>query len=95
MCHLRGLVQLHMNAADRAKECFIEALSIDVKCYESFEALVNGNMLDVQEGERSHPQVWICERHTTLRAPPSSQSGIWCRVWHSGSTRPRMPSSSG
>jgi len=52
MCHLRGLVQLHLNAADRAKECFMEALSIDVKCYDSFDALVSGNMMDVHEGKR-------------------------------------------
>lgn len=51
MCHLRGLIQLHLNASDRAKECFLEALSIDVKCYDSFEALVSGNMMSVREGE--------------------------------------------
>lgn len=45
-------MQLHLNSMDRAKECFIEALSIDVKCYESFDALVSGNMMDVQEGEQ-------------------------------------------
>ena len=55
MCHLRGLVQLHLNASDRAKECFLEALSIDVKCYDSFELLVSGNMLDVQEGNSPFP----------------------------------------
>lgn len=43
-------MQLHLNAADRAKECFMEALSIDVKCYDSFDALVSGNMMDVNEG---------------------------------------------
>lgn len=51
MCHLRGVIQLHLNAAERAKECFLEALAIDVKCYESFETLVAGNMMDVNEGE--------------------------------------------
>ncbi len=29
----------------------MEALSIDVKCYESFESLINGNMMDVNEGK--------------------------------------------
>lgn len=51
MCHLRGMVQLHLNAVDRAKECFLEALSLDVKCYESFEQLVGGNMMDIEEGQ--------------------------------------------
>ena len=44
------MVQLHLNATDRAKECFLEALSLDVKCYDSFEALVSGSMMDVNEG---------------------------------------------
>ena len=44
------MVQLHLNSIDRAKECFLEALSLDVKCYDSFEALVNGSMMDVNEG---------------------------------------------
>jgi anaphase-promoting complex subunit 6 len=29
----------------------MEALSLDVKCYESFEALVGGNMLSLDEGK--------------------------------------------
>lgn len=49
MCHLRGLIHLHLNASVKAKECFLEALSLDVKCYESFESLVDGNMLMVDE----------------------------------------------
>lgn len=50
MCHLRGVVHLHHKATDKAKECFLEALSLDVKCYESFEALVGGHMLEPEEG---------------------------------------------
>lgn len=53
LCHLRGLIQLHLNDHERAKECFMEALSVDVKCFESFEALITGNMLGVDEGPRT------------------------------------------
>ncbi|KAI9627983.1 hypothetical protein KEM48_011921 [Puccinia striiformis f. sp. tritici PST-130] len=40
-------------ALDRAKLSFLESLAIDVKCYESFEALVGGNMLEPEEGNNS------------------------------------------
>ncbi|EGF97822.1 uncharacterized protein MELLADRAFT_84205 [Melampsora larici-populina 98AG31] len=49
MCYLRGLVHLQNKSLDRAKECFLESLALDVKCYESFEALVGGNMLEPEE----------------------------------------------
>ncbi|EJD43522.1 TPR-like protein [Auricularia subglabra TFB-10046 SS5] len=49
MCHLRGLLMLKMNRTDKAKECFLEALTLDVKNYESFEMLVNGEMMTVDE----------------------------------------------
>ncbi|GAA98873.1 uncharacterized protein L969DRAFT_88912 [Mixia osmundae IAM 14324] len=49
MCHLRGLVHLHHNATDRAKQSFMEALSLDVKCFESFEVLTSGSMMTPDE----------------------------------------------
>ncbi|KAH9448926.1 hypothetical protein Pst134EA_028215 [Puccinia striiformis f. sp. tritici] len=49
LCYLRGLIHLHHKALDRAKLSFLESLAIDVKCYESFEALVGGNMLEPEE----------------------------------------------
>ena len=54
--HLRGLIHLHQGANDLAKEAFIEALSRDVKCFESFEMLVNGEMMTHDEGEYTFPQ---------------------------------------
>jgi anaphase-promoting complex subunit 6 len=50
MCYLRGLLMLRLNRADRAKECLLEALALDVKCYEAFELLVGGEMMGVDEG---------------------------------------------
>ncbi|TDL19901.1 TPR-like protein [Rickenella mellea] len=49
MCHLRGLLMLKLNRAETAKECFMEALTLDVKCYEAFEQLVSGEMMTTDE----------------------------------------------
>jgi anaphase-promoting complex subunit 6 len=50
MCHLRGLLMLKTNRSEQAKLCFMEALALDVKCYESFEQLIGGEMLGPDEG---------------------------------------------
>lgn len=50
MCHLRGLLMLKLNRGETAKECFMEALALDIKCYESFEQLVSGEMMTTDEG---------------------------------------------
>lgn len=34
-----------------AKECFMEALLLDVKNYDAFRELVEGGMMTAQEGE--------------------------------------------
>ena len=51
--HLRGLIHLHLGASDLAKDAFVEALSRDVKCFESFEILVGGEMMTSEEGQSS------------------------------------------
>lgn len=53
MCHLRGVLMLKVNRGEQAKHCFMEALALDVKCYESFDQLVNGEMLMPDEGSQS------------------------------------------
>mgnify|MGYP001594660578 CR=1 FL=1 len=55
--HLRGLIHLHMGATDLAKDSFVEALSRDVKCFESFEMLVGSEMMSSDEGPSFHPLV--------------------------------------
>jgi hypothetical protein len=42
---------LKLNRGDQAKQCFMEALALDVKCYESFEQLMSGEMMTPDEGE--------------------------------------------
>lgn len=56
MCNLRGLLMLKLNRGDQAKHCFMEALALDVRCYEAFEHLVNGEMMTPEEGPHTlHP----------------------------------------
>ncbi|KAJ8586943.1 TPR-like protein [Rhizopogon salebrosus TDB-379] len=45
MCHLRGILMLKLNRGDQAKLCFMEALTLDVKCYDAFDQLVSGEMM--------------------------------------------------
>lgn len=45
MCYLRGLIYANQNNFDRAKECYKEALVVDVKCYEAFNELVSNSMM--------------------------------------------------
>jgi hypothetical protein len=53
MCNLRGLLMLKLNRGDQAKACFMEALALDVKCYDAFEQLVGGEMMALEEGALS------------------------------------------
>lgn len=50
MCHLRGVLMLKLNRGDQAKQCFMEALALDVKCYDAFEQLISGEMMTPDEG---------------------------------------------
>lgn len=50
MCHLRGVLMLKLNRGDQAKQCFMEALALDVKCFEAFDQLVSGEMMTADEG---------------------------------------------
>ncbi|KAJ7805663.1 hypothetical protein B0H14DRAFT_3484891 [Mycena olivaceomarginata] len=54
MCNLRGIVMLKLHRADQAKQWFMEALELDVKCFDAFEQLASGEMMtpDGDAGER-------------------------------------------
>ena len=45
------MLKLKLNRAESAKECFMEALALDVKCYEAFDQLISGEMMTADEGE--------------------------------------------
>lgn len=49
MCHLRGLCYSKRNAFDRAKDCFIKAVKIDVQCFEAFDQLMKHSLLKPNE----------------------------------------------
>lgn len=49
MCYLRGLCYAKQNAFDRAKECYKDAVRIDVRCYEAFEQLMKNSLMSPEE----------------------------------------------
>lgn len=53
---------LKLNRSDQAKQCFLEALALDVKCYDSFEQLINGEMMSVDEGN----QLFLASSHSLI-----------------------------
>jgi anaphase-promoting complex subunit 6 len=55
MCNLRGIVMLKLNRVKKAKQCFMEALALDVKCVDAFERLVGGEMMTPDEGTYLKP----------------------------------------
>jgi anaphase-promoting complex subunit 6 len=49
MCYLRGLCFAKQNAFDRAKECYKDAVGIDVQCFEAFEQLMKNSLMSPDE----------------------------------------------
>lgn len=45
MCYLRGLCYAKQNAFDRAKQCYKDAVGIDVQCFEAFDQLVKNSLM--------------------------------------------------
>ncbi|KAF6824897.1 anaphase-promoting complex subunit cut9 [Colletotrichum plurivorum] len=49
MCYLRGICYAKQNAFDRAKECYKDAVRIDVQCFEAFQQLMANALLSPDE----------------------------------------------
>ncbi|UNI18775.1 anaphase-promoting complex subunit Cut9 [Purpureocillium takamizusanense] len=49
MCFLRGICYAKQNAFDRAKECYKDAVRIDVRCFEAFQQLMANSLLSPDE----------------------------------------------
>lgn len=49
MCYLRGICYAKQNAFDRAKECYKNAVRIDVQCFEAFNQLTKNSLLSSSE----------------------------------------------
>jgi anaphase-promoting complex subunit 6 len=45
LCFIRGKIYANQNNLERAKECYKEAVLVDVKCYEAFDELIKNHML--------------------------------------------------
>ncbi|KAH0550892.1 hypothetical protein GP486_007745, partial [Trichoglossum hirsutum] len=49
MCFLRGTCYAKLNAFDRAKECYKDAVRIDVQCFEAFDQLMKNTLMSPDE----------------------------------------------
>ena len=49
MCYLRGLCFAKRNAFDRARECYKDAVRIDVQCFEAFDQLMKNSFMSPAE----------------------------------------------
>ena len=49
MCYLRGLCYAKQNAFERAKQCYKDAVRIDVQCFEAFDQLVKNSLMSPGE----------------------------------------------
>lgn len=49
MCYLRGVCYAKQNAFDRAKECYKDAVRIDVQCFEAFDQLMKNSLMSPEE----------------------------------------------
>ncbi|KAI1079387.1 TPR-like protein [Whalleya microplaca] len=48
-CFLRGICYAKQNAFDRAKECYKDAVRIDVQCFEAFQQLMKNSLMSPDE----------------------------------------------
>ena len=49
MCYLRGICYAKQNAFDRAKNCYRDAVRIDVQCFEAFDQLMKNSLMSPDE----------------------------------------------
>lgn len=49
MCYLRGICFAKQNAFDRAKDCYQDAVRIDVQCFEAFDQLMKNSLMSPDE----------------------------------------------
>ncbi|OGE57216.1 hypothetical protein PENARI_c002G08695 [Penicillium arizonense] len=49
MCYLRGLCFSKQNAFDRARDCYKDAVRIDVQCFEAFDQLMKNSLMSPTE----------------------------------------------
>ena len=65
---------LKLNRGDQAKHCFMEALALDVKCYDAFEQLISGEMMTPDEGS----PLYSFSKYTANS--PGNRMGVCARI---------------
>ena len=71
MCYLRGICFAKQNAFDRAKECYKDAVRIDVQCFEAFNQLMKNSLMSPEEEE-----TFLDSLDFQSIKPPSSSSTV-------------------
>lgn len=49
MCYLRGLCYAKQNAFDRARDCYKDAVRIDIQCFEAYDQLMKNSLMSPAE----------------------------------------------
>lgn len=70
MCYLRGICFAKQNAFDRAKECYKDAVRIDVQCFEAFNQLMKNSLMSPEEEETFLESLDF----DSIRPPPPSSA---------------------
>jgi anaphase-promoting complex subunit 6 len=73
MCYLRGMCYAKQNAFDRAKECYKDAVLIDVQCFEAFDQLMKNSLMSPDEEWAFLNQLDFDSIQTTDNDPSTAQ----------------------
>ncbi|KAH7192137.1 uncharacterized protein B0J16DRAFT_281667 [Fusarium flagelliforme] len=80
MCFLRGICYAKQNAFDRAKECYKDAVRIDVQCFEAFQQLMNNNLLSPDEEWQFLESLDFDSIHVSGDVSSSQQAGDFTKM---------------
>lgn len=80
MCYLRGICYAKQNAFDRAKECYKDAVRIDVQCFEAFQQLMKNSLLSPDEEWQFLESLDFDAVHVSGDVPGSQQASEFTRM---------------
>ncbi|KAL4967179.1 anaphase promoting complex subunit CDC16 [Aspergillus stella-maris] len=79
MCYLRGLCFAKQNAFDRARDCYKDAVRIDVQCFEAFDQLMKNSLMSPAE-ELEFLESLDFESITGVDAPTSQEAADFTKM---------------
>ncbi|KAL4791620.1 hypothetical protein BDV19DRAFT_370238 [Aspergillus venezuelensis] len=79
MCYLRGLCFAKQNAFDRARDCYKDAVRIDVQCFEAFDQLMKNSLMSPAE-ELEFLESLDFESITGADAPTSQEAADFTKM---------------